>query len=74
MAVPRPLSRLLLVLLVVVPLGIIGFLAITIVLPALKNPESRSYSSDIGYPAQQRKAGKPIKVETAVVRDRKSVV
>lgn len=67
MAVPRPLSRLLLVLLVVVPLGIIGFLAITIVLPALKNPESRSYSSDMGYPAQQRKAGKPIKVETAVV-------
>lgn len=67
MAVPRPLSRLMLVLLVVVPLGIIGFLAITIVLPALKNPESRSYSSDIGYPAQQRKAGKPIKVETAVV-------
>jgi HlyD family secretion protein len=67
MAVPRPLSRLLLVFLVVVPLGIIGFLAIAIVLPALKNPESRSYSSDMGYPAQQRKAGKPIKVETAVV-------
>lgn len=67
MAVPRPLSRLVLVLLVVVPLGIIGVLAVTILLPTLRNPESRSYSSDIGYPAQQRKAGKPIKVETAVV-------
>jgi HlyD family secretion protein len=67
MAVPRPFSRLILVLLVVIPLGIIGVLAVTIVLPALKNPESRSYSSDMGYPAQQRKAGKPIKVETAVV-------
>ncbi|OYQ64816.1 hypothetical protein B9G53_10000 [Pseudanabaena sp. SR411] len=67
MAVPRPFSRLVLVLLVVVPLGIIGVLAVTILLPTLRNPESRSYSSDIGYPAQQRKAGKPIKVETAVV-------
>ncbi len=68
MAIPRRLSRLVLVLLVVVPLGIIGVLAVTVLLPALRNPESRSYSSDIGYPAQQRKAGKPIKVETAVVR------
>jgi HlyD family secretion protein len=67
MAVPRPLSRLILVLLVVVPLGIIGVLTVTILLPALKDPLSRSYSSDNGYPAQQRKAGKPIKVETAVV-------
>jgi HlyD family secretion protein len=67
MAFPRPLSRFILILLVVVPLGIIGVLAVTVLLPALRNPESRSYSSDIGYPAQQRKAGKPIKVETAVV-------
>ncbi|WP_103668321.1 efflux RND transporter periplasmic adaptor subunit [Pseudanabaena sp. BC1403] len=67
MAIPRPLSRLLLVLLVIIPLGIIGVLAVTILLPTLKNPESRSYSSDIGYPARQRKAGKPIKVETALV-------
>jgi len=67
MAFPRPLPRFVLILLVVVPLGIIGVLSVTILLPALKDPLSRSYSSDIGYPAQQRKAGKPIKVETALV-------
>jgi HlyD family secretion protein len=64
MAIPRPMSRLILVLLVVVPLGVIGALTVTVLLPALRSPESRSYSSDIGYPAAQRKAGKPIKVET----------
>ncbi|MEE3715558.1 efflux RND transporter periplasmic adaptor subunit [Tumidithrix elongata RA019] len=67
MAIPRPLSRFILILLVVVPLGVIGILTVTVLLPALKNPESRSYSSDIGYPAAQRKAGKPIKVETVAV-------
>jgi HlyD family secretion protein len=67
MATPRPISRLMLILLVVVPLGIISVLAVTVLIPALKNPESRSYSSDNGYPATQRKAGKPIQVETAIV-------
>jgi len=67
MALPRQLSRLILILLVVIPLGIIGVLTVTVLLPTLKNPESRSYSSDNGYPSTQRKAGKPIQVETAVV-------
>ena len=69
MAIPRPFPRLMLIILVTIPLGIIGFLSVTILLPAFRNPESRSYSSDSGYPAQQRKAGKPIKVETAVVSE-----
>jgi HlyD family secretion protein len=39
-------------------------------LPTLRNPESRVYSSDNGYPAAQRKAGKPIQVETVAVSEK----
>ncbi|WP_334783608.1 efflux RND transporter periplasmic adaptor subunit [Nostoc sp.] len=52
---------------VVVPLGLMGILSLTVLLPALKDPESRFYSSGFGYPALQRMAGKPIQVETALV-------
>jgi len=44
-----------------------GILSFTVLLPALKDPESRFYSSGFGYPALQRMAGKPIQVETALV-------
>ncbi len=64
----RPvLSRAVLTTLVVGPLGIIGILSLTVLLPALKNPESRFYSSGFGYPALQRLTGNPIKVETVSV-------
>jgi HlyD family secretion protein len=52
---------------VVAPLGLMGILSFTVLLPALKDPESRFYSSGFGYPALQRKAGKRIQVETALV-------
>ncbi|MBE9065504.1 efflux RND transporter periplasmic adaptor subunit [Leptolyngbya cf. ectocarpi LEGE 11479] len=42
-------------------------LTLGILLPTLNNPESRIYSSDIGYPARQRQAGKPITMDTFVV-------
>nr|WP_250565417.1 efflux RND transporter periplasmic adaptor subunit [Adonisia turfae] len=38
-----------------------------VLLPTLKDPNSRIYSSRIGYPARQRQTGKPIAVETFVV-------
>ncbi|NJM73791.1 MAG: HlyD family efflux transporter periplasmic adaptor subunit [Scytonema sp. RU_4_4] len=44
-----------------------GILSVTILLPALKDPQSRIYYSGIGYPALQRVAGKPIKVQTVPV-------
>lgn len=53
--------------LVAVPLGVMAILSVTILLPALKDPQSRIYYSGIGYPAQQRVAGKPIKVQTVPV-------
>ncbi|MEM9163539.1 MAG: efflux RND transporter periplasmic adaptor subunit [Cyanobacteria bacterium P01_F01_bin.4] len=53
--------------LVICPLVGMAVLTIGVLLPALNDPESRVYSSDIGYPARQRQAGKPITVETFVV-------
>ncbi|HIK07179.1 MAG TPA: efflux RND transporter periplasmic adaptor subunit [Trichormus sp. M33_DOE_039] len=44
-----------------------GILSFTIILPALKDPGSRFYSSGFGYPALQRMAGKPIQVDTTLV-------
>lgn len=66
----RWLSRAPLILLVVAPLGVMVVLAIKVLLPSLKNPESRVYSSSAGYPAQQRLAGKSIEVETVVVESK----
>jgi HlyD family secretion protein len=53
--------------LVAAPLGVMGILSVTVLLPALKDPQSRIYYSDIGYPALRRVAGKPIKVQTVAV-------
>ncbi|MDZ4877814.1 MAG: Macrolide export protein MacA [Chroococcidiopsis cubana SAG 39.79] len=64
---PTPLFRIFLSTLIVVPLGVMGILAVTVLLPALRNPESKFYSSKIGYPALQRLNGKPIAVQTAPV-------
>ncbi|MBN3962488.1 efflux RND transporter periplasmic adaptor subunit [Nostoc sp. NMS8] len=61
------LSRAILTTLVVAPLGLMGILSVRVLLPALKDPESRFYSSGFGYPALQRMAGKPIQVETVAV-------
>jgi HlyD family secretion protein len=61
------LSRTVLTTLATAPLGAIGVLSITVLLPALKDPESGFYSSAIGYPAVQRSLGKPIKVQTVEV-------
>lgn len=61
------LSRTVLTTLVAAPLGVMAILSITVLWPALKNPESKIYSSGIGYPALQRIAGKPIKVQTVPV-------
>ncbi|MEH1839637.1 MAG: efflux RND transporter periplasmic adaptor subunit [Nostoc sp.] len=55
---------------VVAPLGLMGILSFTVLFPALKDPESRFYSSGFGYPALQRMAGKPIQVETALVESK----
>ena len=62
------LSRAVPTTLVVAPLCIMGLLSVTVLLPALKNPESKGYFSGIGYPALQRLAGKPIQVQTVPVK------
>jgi len=61
------LSRAVLTTLTAAPVGAMGILSITVLLPALKDPESRFYSSAIGYPAIQRSLGKPIKIPTVEV-------
>lgn len=61
------ISRTVLTTLVVAPLGIMGILTVNVLLPALKNPEGKFYSSHLGYPAMQRKAGKAIKVQAVPV-------
>ncbi|MBN3940604.1 efflux RND transporter periplasmic adaptor subunit [Nostoc sp. NMS9] len=61
----RPfLSRGVLTTLVLAPLVLMGVLSVNVLLPALKDPESRIYSSSIGYPSMQRLIGKPIQVQT----------
>ncbi|MFB2897425.1 efflux RND transporter periplasmic adaptor subunit [Aerosakkonemataceae cyanobacterium BLCC-F50] len=50
------------------PLVVMGVLATKFLLPELKNPESNFYQSSMGYPAVQRKAGQPIKVQTVAVQ------
>jgi len=66
----RLLSRTVLTTLVVAPLGLMGILCLNVLLPTLKNPESKFYASGIGYPALQRLAGKSIKVQTVSVESR----
>lgn len=53
------------VLLAGIPLAIITFLSVTVLWPALNDPESRIYFSGIGIPARQRAAGEAIPVKTA---------
>ncbi len=60
-------SRAVLTTLIVAPLGVMGILSVSVLLPAIKDPYSRFYSSGLGYPALQRLAGKPIKVQTVAV-------
>ncbi|NET72376.1 MAG: HlyD family efflux transporter periplasmic adaptor subunit [Sphaerospermopsis sp. SIO1G2] len=50
------------------PLIFIIILTITVVFPALRDPESLMYGSSIGYPSIKRLIGQPIKVETATVQ------
>jgi len=64
------LSRTVLTSLVIVPLGVMGILTVNVLLPALKNPEGKFYSSAMGYPALQRLAGLPIQVQTVPVASR----
>lgn len=60
-------SRKVLATVVVAPLLIMAILAITVLWPALRDPNSKIYSSSIGYPALKRLIGQPIKVETVTV-------
>jgi HlyD family secretion protein len=66
----RLLSRTVLLLLIVAPMGVIGVLASNAIWSSLKNPESKLYSSRLGYPALQRLSGSPIKVQTIQVQAR----
>ncbi|NEO88188.1 MAG: biotin/lipoyl-binding protein, partial [Spirulina sp. SIO3F2] len=61
------ISRSILMLLVVAPIGVMAVLTLKVLLPSLNNPESKFYSSSIGYPARQRQAGKPIQVKAVTV-------
>jgi HlyD family secretion protein len=54
--------------LVVAPIGVMTVLSIMVLLPALRNPESKFYGSSIGYPAFQRLIGQPIEVQTATAK------
>lgn len=52
---------------IVSPLLIMGVLTITVLLPTLKDPNSKIYSSSLGYPSLKRLVGQPIKVESVAV-------
>ena len=66
-AIQYQLSQWLSPFLVIVPLVIMGLLTKAVLIPALKDPEAAYYSSSKGYPAQQRAAGRPIKVEVVTI-------
>jgi HlyD family secretion protein len=66
----RIISRIALGALVVVPLTVIGVLTVKVLIPTLSNSESKIYASGVGYPATQRRAGEPIKVQTVQVSKR----
>ena len=51
------------------PLCIMVVLTITVLLPTIKDPESKVYGSSIGYPALKRRLNQPIKVQTVTVRE-----
>ncbi|NEP00821.1 MAG: HlyD family efflux transporter periplasmic adaptor subunit [Symploca sp. SIO2E9] len=61
------LSPLVLSFLVIAPIGIIVFLTVTVIASSLNDPETKIYSSSLGSPARQRKAGEPIEVEAVAV-------
>lgn len=63
-------SRKVLTALVLFPLFLMGILSVNVLLPALRDPESRVYSSGIGYPSMQRLRGKPIEVQTVAVEEK----
>ena len=46
-----------------------AMLAQKVIVPATNDPESSLYNSSLGYPSQQRLAGKPIKVKVAQLSD-----
>lgn len=64
------LYRVVLTTLVAVPVGVMTLLSVNVLVPALKDSQSKFYSSGVGYPATQRLTGKPIKVETVSVAAR----
>ncbi len=61
------LSPLVLSFLVIAPIGIIVVLTVTVIASSLNDPETKIYSSSLGSPARQRKAGEPIEVEAVPV-------
>jgi len=61
------LAPLVLTFLVVAPVGIIVILTVTVIASSLDDPQTKIYSSSLGSPARQRKAGKPIEVEAVAV-------
>lgn len=60
-------SKITLITLIAVPLCVMGLLTVAVLLPSLKDPESKIYASPIGYPALKRWLGQPIKVRTVAV-------
>lgn len=52
---------------VVVAIVAIVLLSYKVLVPTAKDPESRLYSTSLGYPAQQRRVGEPIQVEVATL-------
>ncbi|GAP93823.1 HlyD family secretion protein [Leptolyngbya sp. NIES-2104] len=60
-------SRFVLSMLLIAPLGVMGWLALSVLLPTLKNPSSSMFSSKIGYPSVQRLLGNSIGVETVSI-------
>jgi len=50
-------------------LTIFGTLACSVVMPAHKKDTSRVYQSRLGYPAIQRRRGKPIEVTAELVKN-----
>ena len=54
---------------VIVVLAAIAILTFKVLIPTAKDPESKLYSSSLGYPAQQRRSGEPIEVAVTKVSD-----
>jgi len=65
---PKRFNRLAYLIIYLFPIGVMAILTVKVLLPTLKDPQSKMYDSQLGDPALHRLASKPIVVKVATVK------